>query len=231
MNVTNIKSDIDFLCGSTSGTYPDADKIRNVNIAYQDVARIIWESDGDWSFDDKNNTDAPRAYRTMSSLSASYLIPTTALRVEGIEVEDANSYWHKLKPISYADFTSSPEEYLTGGGLPMFYRLEGNEINLYPAPKTGDVTMSSGMMVRLSRLVTELAVTATTTTPGFADPFHRILSLAAAIDFEQNAEHRKFLAQQKDRIEKGLTRFYSKRGAEYKTKIKPASKKRWKSYL
>lgn len=45
MNVTQLKSDIDFLCGSTSGTYPDADKIRNMNIAYQDVARVIWESD------------------------------------------------------------------------------------------------------------------------------------------------------------------------------------------
>jgi len=45
MTISEIKSDIDFLCGSTSATYLDADKIRNVNIAYQDVARVIWESD------------------------------------------------------------------------------------------------------------------------------------------------------------------------------------------
>lgn len=125
----------------------------------------------------------------------------------------------------------SPEEFLTGGGLPIYYRLEGNEINLYPAPATNYTTMSSGMMVRLSRAVTEMAVTASTSEPGFATPFHRILSLAAAIDFEQEAKQREFLAGQKQRLEMGLTRFYSKRGAEYKSKIKPAFKRRWKSYL
>lgn len=231
MNVTNLKSDIDFLCGSTSATYPDADKIRNINISYHDIATLIWESDGTWAYDDSNNTDAPVAYRTVANASASYTIPTTALRVEQVEIKDGNGDWQKLRPISLHDITISPEEYLTGTGTPIEYMLNGNEIRLFPAPGTGSVTMSSGMAVRLSRGVTEIATTASTYTPGFATPYHRILSLAAAIDFTHDPSQRQLLVVQKDRLEKGLTRFYSKRGSEFKTTIKPAGKKRWRNYL
>ncbi len=231
MNVTNLKADIDFLCGSTSGTYPDADKVRNMNVAYQDVARVIWASDGDWRYDDSNNTDAPIAYKTISNASASYLIPTTALKIEGVEIKDNGGTWTKLDPIGYHDMDQSPEEFLSSAGLPLYYSLDGNEVRLYPPPGTDSVTMASGLAVRLARSVTELVVTASTATPGFAVPFHRILSLAAAIDFEQDAKQREFLAIQKARLEKGLSLFYAKRAAEFKTRVKPASKRRWRAFI
>lgn len=231
MNVSQLKADVDFLCGSTSATYSDTNKVRNMNIAYQDVARVIWESDGAWHYDDSNNTDSPVAYRTIANASASYLVPTTALRIEGVEVKNASGEWQKMLPVSLHDLTVSPEQYLTGTGMPVEYMLEGNEIRLFPAPGTGSTTMSSGMAVRLSRAVTELATTATTTIPGFATSFHRILSLAASIDFTQDENQRRFLVAQRARLEQGMVRFYSKRAAEFKTQIKPAGKKRWKNYL
>lgn len=231
MNVTNIKADIDFLCGSTSASYPDADKMRNVNIAYHDVAQLIWQSDGTWNFDDSNNTDSPIARRTIANASASYVIPTTAIRIEGVEVQNNNGDWQKMNPISYHEMSVSPEEFLTGTGMPIYYMLDGNEIRLFPAPGTGYVTMSSGMLVRLSRNVTELPTTATTTEPGFVKSFHRILSLAASIDFSQDSQQKQFLAVQKERLEANMTRFYSKRGAEYPSRIVPASRKRWRNYL
>jgi len=231
VNVTNIKDDINFLCGSTSATYTDADKMRNVNIEYQNIARLIWESDGGWAYDDANNTDAPVAYKTLANASASYTIPTTAIRIEQVEIKDDGGNWHKLLPLDIAELTVSPEEYLTGTGMPSKYSLEGNEIRLYPAPGTGNTTMASGMAVRLSRAVTELAATATTATPGFATPFHRILSLAAAIDFSQDNPQRQFLLLQKDRLHKGLVRFYSKRAEEFKSKIKPSPRSRWQGFI
>lgn len=231
MNLANLKSDVNFLCGATSGTYPDADKVRNMNIAYHDVARLIWESDGAWSYDDGNNTDYPLAYRTLANASGTYLIPTSALRIESVEIKDANGDWQKLKPLDYSDLTVSPSEYLTGSGTPLYYHLEGTQIELKPTPGTGYVTMASGMAVRLNRDVTELATTATTTVPGFPSAFHRILSLAASIDFLQDNTQRQFLAAQKARLEQGLIRFYSKRGEEFKSRILPATKKRWKQYI
>jgi hypothetical protein len=231
MNITNLLADIDFLCGSTSATYPVVDKIRNINQAYNDTARVIWESDGAWAFDDSNNTDGPVAYKTLANASASYTVPTTAIRIEGVEVKDISGKWLKMVPFNAGSLDISREEYLSSPGTPSKYELNGNEIRLYPPPATDSVTMTSGMAVRLSRGVTEFPTTATTETPGIPSPFHRILSYAAAIDFTQDENQRKFLIAQKARLESGLTRFYSKRATEFKTSIKPKSKRTWRQYI
>jgi len=142
-----------------------------VNIAYQDIAREIWASDGTWNFDDSNNTDSPIAYRSLGQASANYLIPTTALRIEGVEIKDNGGIWHKLNPVTYDGMGMAPSQYMTGNGLPTQYWLQGNEVNLYPTPASASVTLASGMGVRLSRAVTEFATTASTSIPGFASAF------------------------------------------------------------
>lgn len=230
MNITNLKADTDFLCGSTSATYPDADKIRNFNVHYHDTARMIWESDGSWWFDDANNSDLPVAYRTVANASGAYLIPTSAIRVEGVEIKDNAGDWTKLKPITYHEMSLSPEEFLSTPGLPVYYELQGTQIRLYPAPGTGYVTMTSGMAVRLNRNVTEFPVTAASVEPGFPAAFHRILSIGASMDFIKDTGELNKLANQKARLEKGLCTFYSKRGADFKTVIKPKSPK-WRNYV
>jgi hypothetical protein len=150
--------------------------------------------------------------------------------VRGVEIRDAGGDWHKLAPITYEEIIGSPEEYLTGVGLPVRYTLEGTEIRTFPAPGTGFVTMSSGMAVRLSRASSEPAVTATTTEPGFATAFHRILSYGAAIDFTQEKEQRDFLLAQKLRLQNGLTKFYGKWAPQFKPKVRPTTKRSWKLY-
>lgn len=230
MNWSALRSDVDFLCGSTSASYANTDKMRNMTVAYQGVATMIWESDPTYSWDDRNNTDSPVAFRTVANASASYIIPTTALRVRGVEIKDAGGQWTKLLPITYQDITQSPEQYLNQAGLPIRYMIEGAEIRLFPAPGTGFVTMTSGMAVRLSRAVTEPAVTAATTEPGFATAFHRVLSYAAALDFVQDPKQRDFLIGQKARLEHGLSKFYSNWAVQYKPKIQPNTRKSWRRY-
>lgn len=229
MNLSDLKSDIDFLCGSTSATYPNADKVRNMNVAYHGVAHSIWEADGAWQFDDSNFTDSPVATRTVSNASATYAIPTTALRVEAVEILDSASNWQKLKPMDASDLSISQEEYNNVPGRPVYYDLHGNDIRLFPPPGTGYVTMASGMRIRLSRAPTELVATATTTTPGFAVPFHRILSLAAAIDFTRDNKERELWSQEKRQLEFELKRFYSKRAEEMATQVRPLSRTRARS--
>jgi hypothetical protein len=230
MNWSELRADVDFHCGSTSGSYSDADKMRNMQVAYQGVATLIWESDPTYSFDDRNNTGSSKAYRTIANASASYLIPTTALRVRGVEIKDSQGNWSKLSPITYEDMVLSPEEYLRGTGLPIKYMLEGAEIRLLPAPGTGFTTMASGMAVILSRDVSAVSPTATSTSPGFAAPYHRILSYAASIDFVQDKSHRDFLLGQKIRLERGMSKFYSNWAPQYKTTIKPHSRRTWRRY-
>jgi hypothetical protein len=229
MNITQLDADTDFLCGSTSASYSPINKRRNQNIAYQNVACMIWESDG--SFDDAANSDTLVATRTLANASASYTIPTTILRIKGVEVKDSSGVFQKLRPIRLADLPVSVDNYLTGTGQPIEYALEGTQVRLFPAPGTGSVTMASGMAYRISRNVTEIPVSATTAEPGFATPYHRILSYAAAIDFTQDENQRKFLVSQKARLENGLVRFYAKRYVEVKSSVRPAGKKVWRQYL
>ena len=65
MNVSALFKDIDYLCHSTSGSYLTGDKLRNINFALQDVARVIWDSTGERQYDDKYYTDLPIATTTL----------------------------------------------------------------------------------------------------------------------------------------------------------------------
>lgn len=226
MNLSQLRSDTHRLAGTTSGSYGNTDLDRNLNVHYHDVARTIWESDGTWSFGEgENNT----YYRTLANASGTYTIPTAALRVKQIEIQDGSANWQKLIPIDYDELSISPEEYLTGTGTPLRYHLEGTQIRLFPAPGTGYVTMSSGMAVRLDPDVTDL--TATTASPAFPAAFHRILSYGAAIDVVEDNQDRNFLIREKERLTTGLVRFYAKRWNEGRSQLKPKSKRLWRQYI
>lgn len=232
MNVSELDADLDFLCGSTSATYSPANKRRNMNIAYRDAARIIWESDGGWRYNDSNATTLPKAYTTLVNAQQDYTLPTTAMRVARVEVMDGSGNWIKLQPLDPQEVKTGMPEFLGGNvGTPLYYEVVGRSLLLYPTPGTGYVTMTDGLMIYVDRDVTSLAVSATTTEPGFAAPFHRILSYAAAIDFTQDQQQRQFLALQKERLEQGMIRFYSKRAPEVKSTIKPGARKAWRKYV
>lgn len=231
MNITNIKSDVHFLCGSTSATYSDTDMIRNINIAYQETARLIWSSAGGWQFDDSNATTLPIARTTMVHEQQDYSLPSTSQKIEAVVIKDSGGNWQRLRPFDIHDTTIAPEEYLETAGLPLYYDLVGRSVMLYPKPSSAYCTLASGLGVYISRDVTEFAVTASSATPGFATPFHRILSYAAAIDFEHDGVEKDRLIAQKDRLERAMVDFYAKRDVENDTKIKPRQRKVWRQYI
>lgn len=229
MNVSELDQDVDGLIGSTSATYTRLNKRRNMNIAYQDVARLIWESAAGWQFDDSNATTLPLVKTTLVHGQQDYSLPSTSQRVEAVIVKDSGGNWVKLKPFNIHDTDTALPEFQEGNNLPIYYDMVGRSIMLYPTPSSAYCTLASGLGVYINRDVTELGVSATSTVPGFATGFHRILSYAAAIDFTQDPNSRQFLAAQKDRLEKGLTRFYGKRAVEEKQQIKPS--KNWRNYI
>lgn len=230
MNITEIKDDIDFMVGSTSATYSADDKIRNINIAYQNVARLIWESADGWQYDDSNLSTLPYAVHDMVHGQQDYELPTDAQRVERVEVKDSTGNFQKIKPIDMHDVTIALSEFNETYGFPIYYDMVGRSVTLYPAPSSGFATLTSGMQVYVSRDVEAFTTGDTDKEPGFAKPFHRVLSYAASLDYTRNEEDRKYYVEQKDQMERSLQRFYQKRNVEYKTTIKPAGKKRWRNY-
>jgi len=231
MNYNNITADIHFLCGTTSASYPLADITRNVNIEYNNVSRLIWESQGSWQYDDSNATTLPIAKATMVHGQQDYSLPSTTQRVERVEVKDSSGNWQKLIQIDLGDVSIALPEYLETAGMPVHYDLIGRSLMLYPKPSSAYATLASGLAVYVNRDVTEFPTTATTTEPGFAKPYHRILSYGASLDFVQDTQQRQFLAAQKARLEQGLVRFYSRRDVEHKTTVRPASKRSWRQFV
>jgi hypothetical protein len=230
MTFSEITADIDFLCGSTSASYPLADKTRNVNIAYNDVARLIWDSAGGWQYDDSNATTLPIATTTLVHGQKDYALPSTLQRLERVEVLDSSGDYQKLTQIDWHDLSLATTEYQSDNGLPNSYDLVGSSVMLYPSPSSASVTVASGLKVYFSREVTEFT-TGSTGSPGFAKSFHRILSYAAAIDFVQDENTRRNLVGQKARLENGLTKFYSHRNVERRDSVRPAGKKVWRQYI
>lgn len=231
VNKQALVQDALFLCQTTTAAYPLEDITRNINQHYHDVNRIIWEVADGWHYDDSNNTDMPTAYVSLVDDQQRYTIPSTAQRIRRVEVKDSNSNWSKLEPLPEREITMSLREFLETPGMPHYYHLVGNLIEFYPPPDTSYVTLASGAAVFLDRDITEFTTASTTATPGFATPFHRILSLGAALDFEKDPQQiRKMMTEKVDLLE-GLKRFYGNRAVEMRHSIVPDNRRRWRQYL
>jgi hypothetical protein len=159
-----------------------------------------------------------------------YSLPTTAQRIHRVHVKDSSGNYQKLDQFDVHDLGIAPTEYYETPGMPRYYDLVGRSVLLYPAPASGYVTLSAGLQLYFDRDVTEFATTATTSEPGFATAFHRILSTAAAIDWVKDVAESKRLQNQLARLELGLTRFYGKRNVERRTTLRPSSRKKWRRY-
>jgi len=222
MKLTDLESDVFFLTNSSSATYLDADLVRNINRHYDDVVTLIWDSVGDWSYDDSSKTDLPIAVADLIDKVQDYSIPTTARKVERVEVKNKKGNWQLLQPIDKSQINIGLDEYLKTPGIPVKYNLLGNSIFLYPKPDANQITTASGLKIYISRSVIPLS--ASGDEPGFATEFHRILSLGAAQDFciaNELASKEADLRREKERLMIQLKTFYAQRHRGFGQKIIP----------
>jgi len=229
-NDQGLVQDIDFLCGTTNASYPINQKTRNINAHYNATVALIWQVADGWQFDDTNQTDLPIATTTLVVTQQDYELPSTAQRIERVEILDAEGNYQKLRQMDWDDLDMATSEYLETDGTPLYYDLVGESVFLYPAPATGYVTTTAGLKLYFARDVDQFSPGNTTQSPGFARAFHRILSLGPSIDFLKAGNRRDQLAADKQQLEEGLKTFYSKRHIERKSRIRPYAKRRWQQY-
>jgi len=178
-----ILDDIDFLCETSSTSYPIADKTRNVNRwAYKAHVAQIMASDR-WQIDDSNLSTLPWLTTTLVAGQGDYTLPSGYLRVNRVEVMDSNGDYHKLTSIDQSDVTEAYTEHEETDGLPKYYDLIGNVINLKPSPASSDVTLTAGLRLHILREIDIFTTSDTDQEPGFPEPFHRIVVYGACYDF------------------------------------------------
>jgi hypothetical protein len=230
MILSEIKDDINFLVGSTSATYENTDKLRNINIAYADVASIIWENATGWQYNDSNNSTPAIAKSSLVHNTQDVVLPSTIQRVHRVEVEDKNGIWTELIPVSIHDITlQAMPEFEKTPGLPKYYEINGTNVLLFPTPTSASCTLTSGIAFYVDKDVTPMV--SDSAIPGFPTSFHRILSYAAALDFTQDEQLRKSLITRKGFLESKLAKFYSHKDIQGKKAIKPAGKRNWRKYI
>ena len=203
-----------------------------VNQAYEEIVGklIIATAGGLWHFGDSNFTALPTGLATLVNSQAEYQLTgngttginttTPLLNVLGVSVLDVNGIWQVLKPItlrSLLDADNDPVEYLKTDGLPQYYEKREDFIKLYPAPDNGvKVTLTNGLKVFFQRTAdkfTSAQVTTGTKTPGFASPYHPLLSYKAALlhCLSYKPERVPMIMSEIARMEKEMMDFYVNR--------------------
>jgi len=229
-NLQGLIQDITFWTGADTSEYPLAERNRNINQWYLQTAAWIFEADGRWQWDDANQTNRPCATTNLVSGQKGYQVLTASpssgkdwLQVDRVELTDENDNEYKLHPLDQNDTGSALDEFMETNGTPKHYDFRGNSIFLYPA---SDYDKDAGLSIYFKRSPLQFESTDTTKQPGFASPYHRILSLGASYDFalSKGLKNTNSIRQELEILKKGLKDFYRNRDKYEKLQLKRVHK-------
>ncbi len=219
-NESGIVQDIDFLCSTTASTYSLKNKARNVNAWYKKTISWILEADNRWQFDDSNNTDLPIATTDLVAGQDNYSFDGEWLKVLRIDAKTETGQWTTLTPIDQADITGAYDSFENAPGTPKYYDTIAGSIILKPS---SSYNSTNGLKVFFQRTGDEFISTDTSKKPGFAEQFHRIVSLGASYDWAivNKPTVKADLRSEIEQLKTELQTFYGERAKYEKTQIKP----------
>ena len=214
------------LASTDTTSYLIADFTRSANEALKLTNQIIWQNSGEWEFDDSSYTTLPTATTTLVASQKDYQIPSYTQKIDRLEVLDFDGDWQKVIPFDKGMTKEALSELYSTTGLPEYYDMVGNSINLYPSPDATTCTLTAGLRLYFSREMDEFLVGSTTKEPGFLSDFHRMISLGAALDWAMPkglAVIGSLQNQIKD-MKNNIAIFYGSRDRDLKTRIIPPNR-------
>lgn len=215
--------EIDRICGSTDNTYSLKAKTARVNQALDRFFALALNEDGDWQFDDANQTDLPIGVANLVSGQSDYSFASELLMVTKVLCKDAASgNWNELQLVDQTEPQSRQIWTLPSGnsGAPYRYDIIANSIILDPIP---NYNSTSGLKVVFKRNAVKFVSTDTTTDPGIPSLFHPYLCRYAALPFliENRLPQAQGVAQFVQQDEEAIKDFMSNRNKVKKVKVKP----------
>lgn len=194
---------------------------RYINTRYRVIRHWIFETLNAWKFDDGNETDLPQATTNLNSGQATYQVPSDALEVERMEVKDSNGNWFEITPLVLQDIDGGVDEFLSTDGVPKYYKLSGETIELFPA---SNYDSTNGLKIYFTRDIVEFATSDTTKEPGFASPYHNALAVGGSLEWMEmkRASHPStaILRNRWAELETEIKNFYSNRFKDIKPRLK-----------
>ncbi len=190
------------LTHSDTTSYSDANLLIDINIWYQKVASIIFESQDNSDWDDQRATTYPIQTTPMTANQRDYTMPVSErmLKLKRVDVcyDGTNSYQAKSFDTGSFPFgihftnssqvdTEFDKNFIKEAPG---YDYSYNAIWIAPMPVAADVTAGGYIRTEWERNVTPFVVgdytsvlTDSTVVPGFDAPFHPILAYGAACEF------------------------------------------------
>lgn len=211
--LTNLRSDARFLVfgNSTNTDYGDTDLDRNINRWYNTVLGWVLSSNGEWQVNgDIATTDIVVNQRE-------YVLPTDCLKVNKIFIKPTST--SEYLEAYQRDLSAIHEDNDTYKPFPPEFDLLDNSIFIYI---DSDITaVTDGIKLVYQTDLTELTAT---DAPNLAEPFKRLLSLGAALDYciaNEMGGKAKNLKVMIDETKKELLDFYATRSTAKPVVITP----------
>lgn len=184
---------------------------------------VIFNATGSWLYDDANRTDLPQATTSLINGTALYVTPSQALTISRGEVMDEAGNWHPLIALAQEEVPVAIDEFRDGDGLPRFFRMIGDTVELFPAP---NYNSTGGLKLYFDRGAVLFSTSDTTAQPGFASEYHDLVHLGASLeymDIKMASDPATKVARKKyTERSKELKEFYKKR---FKIKSKRLARK------
>src|SRR3990167_2388256 len=230
MTINDIQAEIRSLTDSDSTSYTNADLLRRINAAYEQIVALIILADGKWQFDDSSYTTFPIGTYTLVNSQSKYSFNDKFLQLEEVQIMNVDGKYEIIKPIDQkqADEYQPLSEQYSPDGKPFLYdKVADDTIELFPAPDNGvSVTLAAGLKIKFKRtadLYTSAQVTTGTKEPGFASPCHIILAYMAAIPYCQSYKQNRVPLYEKrvEELKKGIMKHYAYRSKDERQIMTP----------
>lgn len=225
------------LTHSDTSSYTAANLLIDVNIWYQKVVSMIFESQDDTDFDDMRNTTYPIVTTSLFAGQRDYSIPVSeqVLKIKRVDVTYDGTNYFRATPFDSGvpqwGFGNPTNEDANMIKQAPRYDVQYNSIFLYPLAIASDVSAGAKMQVEWERNITVFTTNDYTTDPsdstvilGFDAPFHPIVAYGAAYEYA-NANNLPQLQNIKNDLqdwEARLRQAYSKKDLDTLLALRPA---------
>ena len=216
----SIIADIDFLLFGDSSTlntdYSLADRTRNVNIVYDEVVALLYNSDPTYKWDDTTNSDFPFATLDITANLDHYTMLDSAAVIHRVRMKDSNGNMNTLEPVLRSELT---DDELEATGSPEKYYKIGGAVFPVPVPNYG---ATEGVELEFQRGGNHFTTSSTTAEPGFNPQFHQVLSVGASLRYAlANGMDKKvaMLREHKQQLFEMIRDFYARRSPDDRTRI------------
>jgi hypothetical protein len=196
MTIGDIQTKIYDLTKTNSASYPNANMLIDINVAYNRIASLIIQAEGRWQWDDDNQSASDQGgglggqQNGTTALVANqqdYSFPVTYLKLLRVELKPNNGqFFYKLFPRDVDD----PMYGSTMGGVddvsvgtPRWYDVTGHSVFLYPIPNYSQNASLRFYFQRGGIDFTSADLSTGTKVPGFASLFHDLIAYLVAKDY------------------------------------------------